>query len=138
MKSFPADQDLPAAAPFVACFSLRAAACRNEVTGSYACRQIDTHTHTCKPRQKKDIKTWCTRIWPIGRPPAPGVSFNHQPLGFLSLVILLDSKAQQTELEWISYPPNGVSLQNPCIAHMHSSGCPLHFDVFSLTPFSAV
>uniref|UniRef100_A0A673BK83 receptor protein-tyrosine kinase n=1 Tax=Sphaeramia orbicularis TaxID=375764 RepID=A0A673BK83_9TELE len=25
----------------------------------------------------------------------------------LSLVILLDSKAQQTELEWISYPPNG-------------------------------
>uniref|UniRef100_A0A665W0L0 Ephrin type-A receptor 7 n=1 Tax=Echeneis naucrates TaxID=173247 RepID=A0A665W0L0_ECHNA len=24
-----------------------------------------------------------------------------------SLVILLDSKAQQTELEWISYPPNG-------------------------------
>uniref|UniRef100_A0A3P8WJQ8 Ephrin type-A receptor 7 n=1 Tax=Cynoglossus semilaevis TaxID=244447 RepID=A0A3P8WJQ8_CYNSE len=26
---------------------------------------------------------------------------------FLSLVILLDSKAQQTELEWISYPPNG-------------------------------
>uniref|UniRef100_A0A8C9ZW26 Ephrin type-A receptor 7 n=1 Tax=Sander lucioperca TaxID=283035 RepID=A0A8C9ZW26_SANLU len=26
---------------------------------------------------------------------------------FLSLVILLDSKAQQTDLEWISYPPNG-------------------------------
>uniref|UniRef100_G3NSI1 receptor protein-tyrosine kinase n=1 Tax=Gasterosteus aculeatus aculeatus TaxID=481459 RepID=G3NSI1_GASAC len=25
----------------------------------------------------------------------------------LSLVILLDSKAQQTDLEWISYPPNG-------------------------------
>lgn len=25
------------------------------------------------------------------------------------LVILLDSKAQQTELEWISSPPNGVS-----------------------------
>lgn len=24
-------------------------------------------------------------------------------------VILLDSKAQQTELEWISSPPNGVS-----------------------------
>uniref|UniRef100_A0A665W047 Ephrin type-A receptor 7 n=1 Tax=Echeneis naucrates TaxID=173247 RepID=A0A665W047_ECHNA len=35
------------------------------------------------------------------------VRFNHLPLGFLSLVILLDSKAQQTELEWISYPPNG-------------------------------
>uniref|UniRef100_A0A665W050 Ephrin type-A receptor 7 n=1 Tax=Echeneis naucrates TaxID=173247 RepID=A0A665W050_ECHNA len=34
-------------------------------------------------------------------------AFNHLPLGFLSLVILLDSKAQQTELEWISYPPNG-------------------------------
>uniref|UniRef100_A0A665VZR2 Ephrin type-A receptor 7 n=1 Tax=Echeneis naucrates TaxID=173247 RepID=A0A665VZR2_ECHNA len=34
-------------------------------------------------------------------------TFNHLPLGFLSLVILLDSKAQQTELEWISYPPNG-------------------------------
>uniref|UniRef100_A0A4W6DLG3 Ephrin type-A receptor 7 n=1 Tax=Lates calcarifer TaxID=8187 RepID=A0A4W6DLG3_LATCA len=33
--------------------------------------------------------------------------FNHLPLGFLSPVILLDSKAQQTELEWISYPPNG-------------------------------
>uniref|UniRef100_A0A8C6SZ44 Ephrin type-A receptor 7 n=1 Tax=Neogobius melanostomus TaxID=47308 RepID=A0A8C6SZ44_9GOBI len=29
------------------------------------------------------------------------------PLAFLSPVILLDSKAQQTELEWISYPPNG-------------------------------
>uniref|UniRef100_A0A8D3DRD1 receptor protein-tyrosine kinase n=1 Tax=Scophthalmus maximus TaxID=52904 RepID=A0A8D3DRD1_SCOMX len=41
--------------------------------------------------------------------PSPGapVRFNHLPLGFLSLVILLDSKAQQTELEWISYPPNG-------------------------------
>uniref|UniRef100_A0A665W0H0 Ephrin type-A receptor 7 n=1 Tax=Echeneis naucrates TaxID=173247 RepID=A0A665W0H0_ECHNA len=41
--------------------------------------------------------------------PATGalVRFNHLPLGFLSLVILLDSKAQQTELEWISYPPNG-------------------------------
>lgn len=24
-------------------------------------------------------------------------------------VLLLDSKAQQTELEWISSPPNGVS-----------------------------
>lgn len=50
--------------------------------------------------------------------PSPGapVRFNHLPLGFLSLVILLDSKAQQTELEWISYPPNGVSLQNLCIA----------------------
>uniref|UniRef100_A0A671U8A2 Ephrin type-A receptor 7 n=1 Tax=Sparus aurata TaxID=8175 RepID=A0A671U8A2_SPAAU len=33
------------------------------------------------------------------------VRFNH--LLLLSLVILLDSKAQQTELEWISYPPNG-------------------------------
>ncbi|TKS75782.1 Ephrin type-B receptor 3 [Collichthys lucidus] len=41
--------------------------------------------------------------------PSPGapVRFNHLLLGFLSLVILLDSKAQQTELEWISYPPNG-------------------------------
>uniref|UniRef100_A0A4W6DNG3 Ephrin type-A receptor 7 n=1 Tax=Lates calcarifer TaxID=8187 RepID=A0A4W6DNG3_LATCA len=39
-------------------------------------------------------------------PRAP-VRFNHLPLGFLSPVILLDSKAQQTELEWISYPPNG-------------------------------
>uniref|UniRef100_A0A8C8HK34 Ephrin type-A receptor 7 n=1 Tax=Oncorhynchus tshawytscha TaxID=74940 RepID=A0A8C8HK34_ONCTS len=29
------------------------------------------------------------------------------PFYFLSLVILLDSKAQQTELEWISYPPSG-------------------------------
>uniref|UniRef100_A0AAX7SZV7 Ephrin type-A receptor 7 n=1 Tax=Astatotilapia calliptera TaxID=8154 RepID=A0AAX7SZV7_ASTCA len=37
------------------------------------------------------------------------VRFNHLLLGFLSLVILLDSKAQQTELEWISYPPNGIS-----------------------------
>uniref|UniRef100_A0A671U797 Ephrin type-A receptor 7 n=1 Tax=Sparus aurata TaxID=8175 RepID=A0A671U797_SPAAU len=36
--------------------------------------------------------------------PSP-VRFNH--LLLLSLVILLDSKAQQTELEWISYPPNG-------------------------------
>lgn len=51
----------------------------------------------------------------ISSPGAP-VRFNHLPLGFLSLVILLDSKAQQTELEWISYPPNGVSLQNLCIA----------------------
>uniref|UniRef100_A0A3Q4HGN4 Ephrin type-A receptor 7 n=1 Tax=Neolamprologus brichardi TaxID=32507 RepID=A0A3Q4HGN4_NEOBR len=42
----------------------------------------------------------------IPRPDAP-VRFNHLLLGFLSLVILLDSKAQQTELEWISYPPNG-------------------------------
>uniref|UniRef100_A0AAQ5YK85 Ephrin type-A receptor 7 n=1 Tax=Amphiprion ocellaris TaxID=80972 RepID=A0AAQ5YK85_AMPOC len=42
----------------------------------------------------------------IPRPGTP-VRFNHLPLGFLSLVILLDSKAQQTELEWISYPPNG-------------------------------
>uniref|UniRef100_A0A7N9ATV7 Ephrin type-A receptor 7 n=1 Tax=Mastacembelus armatus TaxID=205130 RepID=A0A7N9ATV7_9TELE len=40
-------------------------------------------------------------------PPRALVRFNHLPLGFLSLVILLDSKAQQTELEWISYPPNG-------------------------------
>uniref|UniRef100_A0A8C3A985 Ephrin type-A receptor 7 n=1 Tax=Cyclopterus lumpus TaxID=8103 RepID=A0A8C3A985_CYCLU len=39
--------------------------------------------------------------------PVSPVRFNHLPLGFLSLVILLDSKAQQTELEWISYPPNG-------------------------------
>lgn len=37
------------------------------------------------------------------------VRFNHPLSYFLSLVILLDSKAQQTELEWISYPPNGVS-----------------------------
>uniref|UniRef100_A0A669DMS2 Ephrin type-A receptor 7 n=1 Tax=Oreochromis niloticus TaxID=8128 RepID=A0A669DMS2_ORENI len=42
----------------------------------------------------------------IPRPDAP-VRFNHLLLGFLSLVILLDSKAQQTELEWISYPPSG-------------------------------
>ncbi|KAI3364403.1 hypothetical protein L3Q82_010828, partial [Scortum barcoo] len=42
----------------------------------------------------------------IASPGAP-VRFNHLPFGFLSLVILLDSKAQQTELEWISYPPNG-------------------------------
>uniref|UniRef100_A0AAX7VHF0 Ephrin type-A receptor 7 n=1 Tax=Astatotilapia calliptera TaxID=8154 RepID=A0AAX7VHF0_ASTCA len=40
-------------------------------------------------------------------PPDALVRFNHLLLGFLSLVILLDSKAQQTELEWISYPPNG-------------------------------
>lgn len=55
-------------------------------------------------------------MWPVTntQPRAP-VRFNHLPLGFLSPVILLDSKAQQTELEWISYPPNGVSLQNICI-----------------------
>uniref|UniRef100_A0A8C6MCJ2 Ephrin type-A receptor 7 n=1 Tax=Nothobranchius furzeri TaxID=105023 RepID=A0A8C6MCJ2_NOTFU len=35
------------------------------------------------------------------------VRFNHPPPVLLSPVILLDSKAQQTELEWISYPPNG-------------------------------
>ncbi|GLD66044.1 ephrin type-A receptor 7 isoform X1 [Lates japonicus] len=47
-------------------------------------------------------------VWPVTntQPRAP-VRFNHLPLGFLSPVILLDSKAQQTELEWISYPPNG-------------------------------
>uniref|UniRef100_A0A4W6DNH4 Ephrin type-A receptor 7 n=1 Tax=Lates calcarifer TaxID=8187 RepID=A0A4W6DNH4_LATCA len=47
-------------------------------------------------------------MWPVTntQPRAP-VRFNHLPLGFLSPVILLDSKAQQTELEWISYPPNG-------------------------------
>uniref|UniRef100_A0A7N8XRS5 Ephrin type-A receptor 7 n=1 Tax=Mastacembelus armatus TaxID=205130 RepID=A0A7N8XRS5_9TELE len=43
----------------------------------------------------------------INERPRALVRFNHLPLGFLSLVILLDSKAQQTELEWISYPPNG-------------------------------
>lgn len=54
--------------------------------------------------------------------PSP-VRFNH--LLLLSLVILLDSKAQQTELEWISYPPNGVSLQNLCIAGTHTHTHPM-------------
>jgi len=54
--------------------------------------------------------------------PVSPVRFNHLPLGSLSLVILLDSKAQQTELEWISYPPNGVSPQNaPYLAIVSSS-----------------
>uniref|UniRef100_A0A8C6MJA3 Ephrin type-A receptor 7 n=1 Tax=Nothobranchius furzeri TaxID=105023 RepID=A0A8C6MJA3_NOTFU len=38
---------------------------------------------------------------------AEDLRFNHPPPVLLSPVILLDSKAQQTELEWISYPPNG-------------------------------
>ncbi|KAG8011040.1 Ephrin type-A receptor 7, partial [Nibea albiflora] len=49
---------------------------------------------------------WMCGLSVIPSPGAP-VRFNHLLLGFLSLVILLDSKAQQTELEWISYPPNG-------------------------------
>lgn len=64
----------------------------------------------------------------IPRPDAP-VRFNHLLLGFLSLVILLDSKAQQTELEWISYPPNGVSQQNR-IECMRM--CSIYLDFFPL------
>lgn len=59
--------------------------------------------------------------------------FNHLLLFFLSLVILLDSKAQQTELEWISYPPNGVSLQYLCIAGTWIISVP-HPPVFSDAP----
>uniref|UniRef100_I3JZE8 Ephrin type-A receptor 7 n=2 Tax=Oreochromis TaxID=8139 RepID=I3JZE8_ORENI len=46
-------------------------------------------------------------LFPPKYPRLLTVVFNHLLLGFLSLVILLDSKAQQTELEWISYPPSG-------------------------------
>lgn len=68
--------------------------------------------------------------------PSP-VRFNH--LLLLSLVILLDSKAQQTELEWISYPPNGVSLQNLCIAGTHTlTPCLSIFFFFFLPAFSDV
>uniref|UniRef100_A0A8C7YBX4 Ephrin type-A receptor 7 n=1 Tax=Oryzias sinensis TaxID=183150 RepID=A0A8C7YBX4_9TELE len=48
----------------------------------------------------------CADAGPAEAAGAP-VRFNHLSLGFPSPVILLDSKAQQTELEWISYPPNG-------------------------------
>uniref|UniRef100_A0A3P9L0Z2 Ephrin type-A receptor 7 n=1 Tax=Oryzias latipes TaxID=8090 RepID=A0A3P9L0Z2_ORYLA len=48
----------------------------------------------------------CADARPAEAAGAP-VRFNHLSLGFSSPVILLDSKAQQTELEWISYPPNG-------------------------------
>ena len=68
---------------------------------------------------------WAIDVWPIGNTKA-SVRFNHLPLGFLSPVILLDSKAQQTELEWISYPPNGVSLQNLCA----TCGCTSYLCMF--------
>lgn len=44
-----------------------------------------------------------------------------------SAVILLDSKAQQTELEWISSPPSGVSwkLYNFFFTHKHLGFSPL-------------
>ena len=60
------------------------------------------------------------------------VRFNRLPLGFLSPVILLDSKAQQTELEWISYPPNGVSLQS---RRLHRR---LHADLLSAVRLTSV
>lgn len=50
------------------------------------------------------------------------VRFNHLSFGFPSSVILLDSKAQQTELEWISYPPNGVSeVSRDSAFHLHDA-----------------
>lgn len=91
-------------------------------------------------------------VWPVTntQPPVLPVRFNHLPLGFLSLVILLDSKAQQTELEWISYPPNGVSLQNlritcrhtdvtplpPCLLVVHS--LQIHLPQFSTTSYMCI
>ncbi|KAK0139261.1 Ephrin type-A receptor 7 [Merluccius polli] len=64
------------------------------------------------PRRSPGGPPAVPRWSPVGPPVVPvplcPLRCNHLCVGpLLSLVILLDSKAQQTDLEWISYPPNG-------------------------------